>query len=184
MPPSWPVPRIAEESSLVPCQGARGRRSDSPARRSEYSGSEPPVADLSPSGESSHRSAQLSSSYDSPDTEEAKEHDPLLCHNCPCLAEFLRDQEGETACTDILNCQISSTVAGGSGTATWTSCGTLIPRDVSSPAATGGSVKRLAGADQGQTDTEVLPAAPCVRLLTSQQQALEHQRGDAFSCSS
>lgn len=51
---------------------------------------------------------QDSSSSDNPDTKEGKEHRSLLCQKCLNMAKFLRDWEGETACTGIsLNCQIS-----------------------------------------------------------------------------
>lgn len=82
---------------------------------------------------------QDSSSSDNPDTKEGKKTSSLLCHKCLSMAEFLRDQEGERACTEIsLNCHISCTAVGGSDIVTLTPCGTLIP---------GGSGQRLAHAD-------------------------------------
>lgn len=62
-------------------------------------------------------SVQDSIPSDNPNTKQGKEHSSLLCHKCLSMAEFLRDWEGEIACTDIsLNCQISCTVVDGSDT--------------------------------------------------------------------
>lgn len=47
---------------------------------------------------------QHSSPSDNPDTKEGKEHSSLLCQKCLSMAEFLRDWEGEIACTDVSRC--------------------------------------------------------------------------------
>lgn len=123
-------------------------------------------------------SVQDSSPSDNPDTKEGKEHSSLLCQKCLSTAEFLSDWEGETAGTDIsLNYQISC--CGGLRYChlkplwdfnTW-GFNTWWPRTES-------GLCRVRAAKH-----RVLPAAPCA-LLTSLLQALEHHRGDAFSCSS